>query len=240
MEKKSLTFGMTLILWLSIFQVQAQVKEVWKNDIKQEILWQEVTGLGNLIIATKSGLMAINTETGAELWSHKEFAGLERSNFRQIDGSPLISITRTPGIIIVEPFNGRELFNSQTSGISSIDTACFLYSVNGILIAGKKTGSKEPVMLMVNMTDGSISWKIEEKFGNIIAVEEISPGELLVVTLFTNYRINSSTGKIIWKSSTSAESNQLDKMGALGNALKAYAEEASKEYQVQDSPLLES
>ena len=217
------------LLSVSILQVQAQVKEVWKNDVKQEVLWQEVTGLGDLILSTKGGLLAYNTETGTEIWSHKEFAGLERNSFRQIDGSPLISITRPSGISIIEPIKGRELFNSQSAGISEVDTTCFLYSANGILIAGKKGGSKEPVMLMVNMMDGRISWTIDEKFGRIIALEEISSDEILVVTLFTNYRINSSTGKIIWKSSTSNETNQLDKMGALGGALKALAEEASKD-----------
>jgi hypothetical protein len=49
------------------------------------------------------------------------------------------------------------------------------------------------------------------------------------VTLFNNYKINSATGKIIWKNTTSKDTEKLDKMGALGNAMKAMAEEAAKD-----------
>ena len=231
MKKLYILLGIFLSIFWLLNSVNAQVQEAWKRDLKQDILWQQVTPLGNLVITTPAALTGIDPATGAELWSRKDFGGLERTAAEQIKGSPLLTINRKGVISILEPFHGMELFNSQAAGIATIDTSFFLYLNNGILIAGKKPGSKDPVMIMVNMNDGKISWKIEEKFGNIIAVQEISGTEILVVTLFNNYRIKSTNGKIIWKNKTSAETGELDNMGALGGALKAFAEEATKNVQ---------
>jgi outer membrane protein assembly factor BamB len=210
-----------------ISPVSSQVPESWKYNTKDEIIWQEVNSLGNLIVETKTALIGINPETGKEIWSCGQLGGISHDQVKTINGSPLLSISQANAINIIEPFQGKTLFNSQMAGISTVDTTCFLYRNNGILLTGKKSGSKDPVMIMIDMNDGKINWKLEEKFGKIIAVEELSSSEILIVTLFNNYKINSATGKIIWKNTTSKDAGKLDKMGALGNALKAMAEEAA-------------
>jgi hypothetical protein len=214
--------------WALISPASSQVPESWKYNTKDEIIWQEVNSLGNLIVETKTALAGIDPETGKEIWSSGQFGGLTRDQVKTISGSPLLSISQANTVSIIEPFRGKTLFNSQMAGISTIDTTCFLYRNNGILLTGIKSGSKDPVMIMLDMNDGKILWKLDEKFGRIIDVEELSPSEILVVTLFNNYKINSATGKIIWKNTTSKDAGKLDKMGALGNALKAMAEDAAK------------
>lgn len=214
-------------LFAFIDPVSSQVNESWKYNTKDEIIWQEVNSLGNLVVETKTALTGIDPENGKEIWSCGQFGGLPRDQVKTIDGSPLLSIYQGDAISIIEPFRGKTLFNSQMAGISAVDTTCFLYRNNGILLTGKKSGSKDPVMIMIDMNDGKINWKLEEKFGKIIAVEELSSSEILVVTLFNNYKINSATGNIIWKNTTSKDAGKLDKMGALGNALKAMAEGAA-------------
>lgn len=214
-----------LVLFSPLF---SQVKESWKYSSKDEVLWQEVNSLGNLIVAARSALIGVNPETGKEMWACNQFAGIAHEQIGTLEGSPLLSITQSGVIHIVEPFNGKTLFNSQAAGIEGIDTTCFLYRNNGMLITGKKSGSKDAIMMMVSMTDGKINWKLEEKFGRIIAVEELSASEIFIVTLFNNYKINSATGSIIWKNTTSKDAEKLNKMGALGNAMKAMAEEAAK------------
>jgi len=222
--------SISLFLFFSyalINPVSSQVQESWKYNTKDEIIWQEVNSLGNLIVETKTALVGINPETGKEIWSCGQLGGISHDQVKTINGSPLLSISQANAISIIEPFQGKTLFNSQMAGISTVDTTCFLYRNNGILLTGKKSGSKDPVMIMIDMNDGKINWKLEEKFGKIVAVEELSSSEILIVTLFNNYKINSATGKIIWKNTTSKDAGKLDKMGALGNALKAMAEEAA-------------
>lgn len=227
MSSKTITFLMSFWLTIAGINLIAQTPEAWKAEAKQEILWQEVTSLGNLIVATPASLLGLDTDTGKEIWALNQFANLDRNHFSPIQGSPLYAVNRNGNISIIEPFNGKELFNSNAAGLSTIDTSFFLYGKNGILISGKKQGTDDPIMLMVNMTDGKIIWQIGEKFGSIIAVEEISDNDILVVTLFTNYRINAKTGEFVWKNNTSNDTQELDKMGKLGGALKAFAEEAA-------------
>jgi hypothetical protein len=53
------------------------------------------------------------------------------------------------------------------------------------------------------MSDGNLSWSLEEKFGSIINVNELDNQELLIVTLFNNYKLNNDRGAIIWKNTNS-------------------------------------
>lgn len=221
--------SLTLFLALSFASpVSSQVKESWKYLTKDEIVWQEVNSLGNLIVETRSALIGINPENGKEIWACSQFGSIPHEQIKTIEGSALLSISQGDAISIIEPFRGKTLFDSKMAGISGIDTTCFLYRNNGILLTGKKSGSKDAIMIMIDMNDGKIKWKLEEKFGKIVAVEELSSSEILIVTLFNNYKINSSAGNIIWKNTTSKDAEKLNKMGALGNAMKAMAEEAAK------------
>ncbi len=73
---------------------------------------------------------------------------------------------------------------------------------------------------------------MKEKFGRIIAATELNNDELLIVTLFNNYKLNASSGNLIWKEVNSAESAQVDKLGELGALLKSAAETMTKDMEI--------
>jgi hypothetical protein len=60
------------------FSSLAQVEVKWEKELSSNILWQEVTALGNLIVSSGNQLAGVNTETGAIIWSKQELAGLNR------------------------------------------------------------------------------------------------------------------------------------------------------------------
>ena len=78
--KNQLKIPVLIVLCFFAIETPAQISESWKFDIKQEILWQEVTSLGNFIVTTPASLSGINPENGREIWSIKQFAGLDHSN----------------------------------------------------------------------------------------------------------------------------------------------------------------
>lgn len=203
----------------------AQVSELWKKDVNGSILWQQVTSYGNYFVCTSNEFAAVDPQTGEKLWSNSKFANISVEQMEEMSGSPLISINQEQTIYLLDPFSGNIKFNSSKAGISELKTKQVLYKVNGILAAGK-TSEGNPMMLMVDMSSGEVVWKIEEKFGRIVTLNELSNKELLIVTLFNNYKINSETGEIIWKNSTSKEAEQLENMGAFGNLLAGVAEQA--------------
>ena len=226
MTKKLIkTLSVILMLTIAWFASHAQVNEQWKKDLSGNLLWQQVTSYGNYFVCTDTEFASYNPETGEQLWANQMFANISNNQIEEMSGSPLVSINQGEDISILDPFNGEVKFNSSQAGVAELKTKQVLYKANGILIAGKTT-SNDPIMLMVDMATGKTVWQIEEKFGRIVTLSEISDQELLIVTLFKNYKLNSKTGDIIWKNSTSKEAEQLEGMGAFGSLLQGVAEQA--------------
>jgi outer membrane protein assembly factor BamB len=49
----------------------AQVEVKWNTEVPTNILWQEVTALGNLIVSSRGGLIGLDAETGKIVWSKR-------------------------------------------------------------------------------------------------------------------------------------------------------------------------
>ncbi len=209
----------------------AQVEIKWQNELTANIYWQEVTALGNLIVSSGNQLSGVNTETGEIIWSKKDFAGLNRTSYNELPNSPFFTITKGNGILLIDQLTGDLVFDSKSAGISTIEDYFLLYNSDAILVAGKAVGG-ESIMVSVKMSDGNISWTMNEKFGRIIAANELGNNELLIVTLFNNYKLDASTGNVIWKAANSAESAQVDKLGALGALMKAAVENLTKDKEI--------
>jgi hypothetical protein len=73
---------------------------------------------------------------------------------------------------------------------------------------------------------------MNEKFGRIIAVNELGNNELLLVTLFNNYKLDALNGKIIWKAANSSEAEQMEKMGVFGDLMKNMAENMAEDMDI--------
>jgi hypothetical protein len=214
-------FASLLIITASASSFSQAVK--WSKVLPGDILWQEVTVLGNLIVSTDAQLLGIDPNTGDVLWSKPEHAKIGLDGYNELANSPFFTVTKNNSIHLIDQLTGKEVFNSEKAGLLTITDYFLLYNSDAILVAGKDAG-KEPLMVSVKMSDGAVSWSMNEKFGRIIAATELGNGELLIVTLFNNYKINAGTGNIIWKDVNSAEAAQVDKLGAFGDLLKSAAE----------------
>jgi hypothetical protein len=204
----------------------AQVEVKWSQQLPTEILWQEVTALGNLIVSSREGLMGVDTDTGEIAWSSRDFGNLGRNDYEELNNSPFFTVRTGNALHLVDQFSGKVVFSSSETGLREIAEYFLLYQSDAILVAGTD-GNGAPLMVSVRMSDGSISWSMNEKFGRIIATNELGNQELLVVTLFNNYKLRTDTGDVLWKKPNSRESAQVEKMGAFGNLLKAAAENIS-------------
>ncbi len=221
-----------ILFLLCPFLQFAQIEEKWNTEIPTDILWQEVTGLGNLIVSSREGLIGLDAETGEIVWSKRAHGNLGRAAFEELPNSPFFTVTNENTLHLMDQFSGQEVFNSADAGLKEIASYFLLYDSNTILVAG--TGwSEEPLMVSANMSDGSVSWTLEEKFGSIINVNELENQELLIVTLFNNYKVNVDTGTIIWKNTNSKENAQLDNLTGLGALIKEAAENMAQDMDIQ-------
>ena len=219
--KKAIIVWMAFLLFPLMMQAQATAK--WDKTFPNNIRWQELNYLGNLVLCSDDALMGIDAEDGAVRWTKNEFAGLDRQAYNELTKSPFFTIKKDNTIYLIDQLSGDEVFNSTKAGIAEISDYFLLYNSDAILVAGKDAGG-EPIMLSVQMSKGKLSWTMNEKFGHIIAVNELGNDELLIITLFNNYKLKAGSGEIIWKVANSKEAEQVGKMGALGALMMAAAE----------------
>lgn len=228
MKSLKLPFLLSILLPLINF---AQVEVKWNKELPTEILWQEVTAMGNLVVSSREELMGVDTETGEISWSKRAHGNLGRASFEELPNSPFFTITNKNTLHLINQFNGTEVFNSANAGLQEISSYYLLYDTNAILVAGNDPQG-EPLLVSVKMSDGSLSWSMDQKFGGIIAVNELDNQELLIVTLFDNYKLNADSGEIIWKNTNSKDSGQLEKMGKLELLLKEAVENVAQDMDI--------
>ncbi|WP_149303136.1 PQQ-binding-like beta-propeller repeat protein [Pareuzebyella sediminis] len=210
----------------------AQVEVKWNKALPTDILWQEVTALGNLIVSSQEGLMGVDTETGTISWTHRNLGNLDRLSFEELPNSPFFTMTAERSLHMIDQFSGKEVFNSAKAGLQEISSYYLLYDSDAILVAGTDPNG-EPLMVSVTMSDGTQAWSMKEEFGRIVTATELGNNELLIVTLFNNYKLNADSGEIIWKNTNSKEADQLNNMGKFGALLKKAAENMSQDMDIQ-------
>ena len=221
-----------LVSILSPLMNFAQVEVKWTNELPTEILWQDVTALGNLIVSTREGLIGVETDTGQIAWNIRAHGNLDRVAFEELPNSPFFTVTSNNTLHLIDQFSGEEVFNSANAGMQEILSYYLLYNSNAILVAGTDWKGM-PLLVSVEMSNGELSWSMNEKFGSIINVNEIGNQELLIVTLFNNYKLNVVSGEIIWKYTNSEQNDQLDKLGKLGALFKEAAENAVQDMDIK-------
>ncbi|MTI40538.1 PQQ-binding-like beta-propeller repeat protein [Fulvivirga lutimaris] len=222
------------VVMLSCLFAEAQVEKLWENDFSKTINWQKVSSLGHYVIGTNEGLIGVNPETGQIVWNNNDFGQVTADQVQQVGSSPLFSINQNNNVFMIDPYSGKVKFNSQFAGVSDIRDQFVLYKTNGILISGRNSSNGD-IIMMTSLEDGKVMWKIEEDYGRLVTVKELNNSEVLVVTIFYNYRVNTQSGEIVWKNDVSEANQQMKKLGAFGSLMKEAASNMAQdiEFNVQ-------
>jgi hypothetical protein len=219
--RKLITNSLLLVFFVSSAAF-GQLQEKWSASLTGDLKWQKVTLNGSHLVATNKGLAAYDQENGTMLWENAALAGYEEVEIEELGSSPLLLAKKGSNVSIFSPFDGRIQFNSKEAGVAELNNNTFLYKSNSIFVAGN-TVDQKPVMLVVDNNTGQIRWKLEEKFGRVISVNEVSKDEMILTTLMMVYKFNTNTGDIIWKNATTAMGDS-----PLGQLFGAMAEEMTK------------
>lgn len=214
-----------LIFTTSIFKYSAaQIAEKFIAEADGKLLFQTVTASGTWLIGSEKSLSAHNPENGAQLWNIPSLAGIQEQQVAELPGSSLLKINVGSEVQFVDPFSGEIRFNTANHGLKELNYQTLMFRSNALLIAGNK-GADKPVLMMVDLASGKVKWSLEEKFGKIISANEFDDKEMLLVTLFYVYRLNSADGKVIWKETTSETVDGMAQAGAIGNLLAGFTEQ---------------
>ncbi|BDW93902.1 hypothetical protein MACH07_27340 [Flagellimonas marinaquae] len=112
-----------LVLALCITTTYAQDKlwEVNLNEKLYKVGWIEQTNDGLILAAGDKGLMALDNNTGAEVWFNETLKSVDRNSFLSIPGLPMFYAEYVPIIgktrgVLINSSNGDILFDTKENG----------------------------------------------------------------------------------------------------------------------------
>ncbi len=227
MFSKTKTGLMGLTMLASIY-LNAQEAPAWSRDFTKAIVWQKVYASGDYIVSNYDNFRMLDQATGKDLWTNSTFAGVEASDVKEVEGTSLLEINKDGSTFLLDPFSGLTKFDSKNEGITDLEHKQIL-GLAGCLFVGGKYSPESQKMMAVDLGTGKLLWELKEDFGKIISLNELNPDEFLMVTLFDSYRINSKTGKVVWKKKNSQEAEKIDNMGKFGALMKDVASAHAKD-----------
>ncbi len=216
-----------LIASFFVFTSWGQLNPTWSTDLTGSLNWHRVMASGSYLVASGDGLSAYDQATGSLLWNNAELSGIAEDNVSELGVSPLLMTKHNDNISVIDPFTGTVLFNSRSQSIADMKYQTFLPKSNSIVVAGDDTEG-QPVIASVDAGSGKVNWKLNEKFGRIISINEANEKELIISTLFYVYKLKSSDGSTIWKRSTTAGGDEIAD-SPLGGLMQGLAEEMTKD-----------
>lgn len=220
-----------VLLILAVVSNAQNVPVTWKKDFTGAIKWQKVSALGNYLVGTNNALLYVDQATGKIIWSNPEFKNLNEGDVSQVGNSPLISVNQGTTVHMIDPFSGESKFDSKRAGINEIKDQMIMYNSNAILVSGRTYNNKD-ILILSSLTNGETLWKLEDDFGRLITASDVASSEILIVTLYNNYKINTQSGELIWKNNTSDANEKLNKLGALGGLMKQAAANVAQDMDV--------
>ncbi|MEO8589710.1 MAG: PQQ-binding-like beta-propeller repeat protein [Flavobacteriales bacterium] len=192
----------SLLCCFSALSLFAQLSPLWTAQTGA-VSWMRTTSAGALVACTADGLKGIDPTSGDVGWTVKELANAPESGYTEITRTPFITVVPVGApedLLIVEPFEGTVLFNSQSAGIQRIVNTYFLYANNAIILVGQKP-DKSPVTACIEMGTGKVRWTKDSGFSRLTACSSAGPDAILVGTLFFAYKLDANTGAELWKQS---------------------------------------
>ncbi len=201
----------------------AAVDPAWSINFEGAIVWQQVTTLGDLIVATTGGLHAVDAQSGLPRWSLPELGNLRQGSFEELVGSPLMLVddgqvdSRT---VIVNMLNGRIVFDSQAENLTQIAARYILPRNGSLLVAGFEVGNPSATLFLYDIDDGSRLWKSDALTSGMggfmqvlmaaaIVMADVSPvqsppfelddGTFVLGAMGNLYRFSHDSGEPLWK-----------------------------------------
>ena len=137
----------------------SQPSEAWKLKFASSIRWQQITPIGNLVVNTSDGLYGVDPDQGKITWELKKLANIPAESYQVLPNTFYAQISLPNQMIILDPYEGKVLSDTQKAGFKSVVAKNVLYESGAILIYGFKEKLKASLSLFDMSTPriGSLS-----------------------------------------------------------------------------------
>src|SRR5881296_3006418 len=192
----------------------------WTLKLKGDILWQQATPMGALLVSTDAALSAVDIERGQVTWEKPELGGLLADSVHMVEGSLLMEATRPGLLLIFDPVTGTVVFDSRRLNLAQIVTRRVLPQSGTLLVHGSRAAGPS-VVALYDLVTGEQRWANEALFeqaeskkggvgalmqglqrtaseGTALEVLQAGPDMIVVHTLMGLRALDARTGAVRW------------------------------------------
>src|SRR2546427_8357548 len=135
----------------------------WTLKLKGDILWQQATPMGALLVSTDGALSGVDIERGQVTWEKPELGGLQADSVHMVEGSLLMEATRPGLLLIFDPVTGTVVFDSRRLNLAQIITRRVLPQSGTLLVHGNRAAGPS-VVALYDLVTGEQRWANEALF----------------------------------------------------------------------------
>ncbi len=132
--------------------VHAQTAPLWKETLPARPLAFDITAGGDVLLQMKDGLLAVNPETGARLWSRPDV-----TSFKLVSGTPFVMLATPKGETIADGETGRDRWALTDLGFTTIGGQVHLPELGVTLVYGVTPNSLH-TLVAAKYESGQVIW----------------------------------------------------------------------------------
>jgi len=187
-DGKIAVFGLAVLLLLAV-SAYAAVEPSWKISFDDEIKWQQLTPVGNLIVSTDKALYSVDPTSGKIAWQSEELKKLKQEFFDLIPMTPYAVINLSEGFMgqkgrtmLFDIWEGKSVWDSKAIGIVNSLGHFILWDTGQILMYGsdaEKLPKKDvKIVVVADLLTGKPAWKSEDFFEKDPLLHETKIGRI--------------------------------------------------------------
>ena len=135
----------------------------WTLHFPGNVLWQQTTPAGALLVATDGALAGVDIERGQIAWQKTDLENIPQDSVHIVEGSLLMEAAK-PGLsVIFDPVTGTVLFDSRRLSLTKVVTRRALPQSGTLLVHGQRA-SGPPVVALYDLATGNQRWVSESLF----------------------------------------------------------------------------
>jgi outer membrane protein assembly factor BamB len=131
----------------------AQDAPLWRETVSAKVESYDYSAFGSLLVQLKTGLLALDPETGKHLWSR-----LDVSDYGVLSGTSFGVAETTAGRTVVDLESGQDRWKLSSLGFSSVKDIVLLASRDLMLVFGETTENRH-VLVAARYESGEVVWK---------------------------------------------------------------------------------
>jgi outer membrane protein assembly factor BamB len=224
--KKLFSLRLTLLCIFLLTSLASSNEAIWERNFDKEVLWQNLSDSGFLIVSTKEALFGLDPSSGETAWELPQFKKLPEDMISMLPMTQFGMITYKGGPMgfgtttyLVNMIDGNILWDSSKLGILQSFGQFYMPEIGGVLLFGSTKDDGANVMMLAELATGDLIWKKAGQFKKGIQMFSISQKKKMRVAVMGNQRpiqagdgfieylsagglrkFNSQTGELIWKS----------------------------------------